>query len=459
MKDVLLLNPPGDKQYIRDFHCSFSSKADYYWPSPDLVVLSGLLDEAFRVGVMDAILDKISAGACLERILRGRYGAVIFTTGTATLKSDLALAAALKAARPETKIVASAGILKFEGRRLLAGHPALDACLTDYADPELEAYLRGERGRPLRGLIYRNGGGFVASEGTPEREFTVPVPRHDLFAFRKFRNPVARRLPFTVVVTSIGCPYRCGFCAAGAWGYRTRPVDNILPELRFLGRLGVKEILFLDPTLTVGAGRVIELCRSMVSEGLRFTWSGNADVRTLTEEKVSWMKKAGCHTVFLGIESGDDGLLKRYGKPVTADRARRTVDLLNRHGLRTLGYFILGLPGETRDMALKTIALARSLKLDIASFAFATPDIGTPLREEAMARGWIPPDLDVWDSTERPLINSGDMTPREVEKLRRRAVRSFYLRPSYVLRKLLQARSAADFVRLASNALALLKKK
>jgi radical SAM superfamily enzyme YgiQ (UPF0313 family) len=456
--DVLLLNPPGDKLYIRDYYCSFSSKADYYWPPQDLIVLSGLLDGSFQVGVLDAIINRVDARSCLERILKGGYRAVVFATGTATLKSDLALAAALKAARPETTVVASAGILKFEGRSLLERHPQLDACLTDFSEPGLADYLAGERRRPLRGLIYRRDGGLQESAERPPRDFSIPVPRHDLFEFRKYRIPIARRRPFTVVVTSLGCPYRCGFCTAGAWGYRARPVDNVLPELEYISRLGVREILFQDPTLSISTNRVVDLCRRMVSAGLRFSWSCNADIHTLDEEKISWMKRAGCHTVSVGIESGDDGLLKRYGKPITSDMARRTVGLLNRHGIRVLGYFILGLPGETHDTALKTIALAKSLKLDIASFAVATPDIGTRLREEAVAKGWIPAGLDSWDSTDYPLLSSGDMSPEDIWRMRRLAVRSFYLRPSYILRKLSQVRSPADVKMLASNALSLFRK-
>lgn len=63
---VLLLNPPGGKLYIRDYYCSFSSKASYYWPPQDLICLSGVLDERFEVGVVDAIVGRLSPEACLE---------------------------------------------------------------------------------------------------------------------------------------------------------------------------------------------------------------------------------------------------------------------------------------------------------------------------------------------------------------------------------------------------------
>jgi radical SAM superfamily enzyme YgiQ (UPF0313 family) len=455
---VLLLNPPGDKLYIRDYYCSFSSKADYYWPPQDLLVLSGILAGDFRVDVLDAIIDKVPVEDCLARILKTPYRAVLFTTGTATMKADLALMERLKAVRPGIKIIASAGILKFIGRDFLDKHSFIDAALLDYTVPEVKTYIREGCRKPLPGLLCRCRGELVTSSEKAAPSFEIPVPRHELFPFRKFRIPIARKSPFTVVVTSLGCPYHCGFCTAGAYGYRSRNIDNVIEELVYLARLGVKEILFQDPTLSINTNRVIDLCRKMIDGGLRFSWSCNADIKSLNEEKISWMKKAGCHTVSIGIESGDDAILQKYSKPISTDQVRETVGLLNKYKIAVLGYFILGLPGETKEMAEKTIRLARSLRIDVASFAIATPDIGTRLRQEAITRGWIPADLESFDSTEPPLIASGDMTREEIWYLRRKAVRSFYLRPSFMLRTLGRLRSWNDVRNLVSNALSLLSK-
>lgn len=454
---VLLLNPPGDRLYIRDYYCSFSSKANYYWPPQDLIVLSGILSGEFAVDVEDAIIHKTGESACLEKILRGNFRAVVFTTGTATMKSDLALMENVKKEKPGITVIASAGIMKFIGRRLLEEQPALDAVLLDFTEPDILRYLRGERSAPLRGLIYRGAGGLVEFAGESSREFAIPVPRHELFDFRKYRLPIARRFPFTVVVTSLGCPYHCAFCTAGAYGYRIRPVDNVIEELKHLHELGVREILFQDPTLTINTGRVVELCRKMIDAGLRFSWSANADLNALNEEKVSWMKKAGCHTLSVGIESGDDAMLAKYSKPINAEKIREGIGLLNKYKVRALGYFIIGLPGETRESALKTIDLARRLRIDIASFAIATPDIGTRLRQEALEKGWIPADLSTFDSTEPPVIQSGGLSKEEIWELRKKAVRAFYLRPSYIARKALQVRSFRDLRELVSNALSLFR--
>jgi anaerobic magnesium-protoporphyrin IX monomethyl ester cyclase len=458
MDSILLLNPPGDRLYIRDYYCSFSSKADYYWPPQDLIVLSGLLAGDFHVEVLDAIIDRVSPAAVLNRVQSDNPKVIIFTTGTATMKSDMELARAIREARPDIKLIASAGILKFIGREFLGKYPFLDAALLDFTEPDLVRYLREGSARPWQGLLCRRDGEFVTSEEKPSPHFDIPVPRHELFPFRKYRIPIARKAPFTVVITSLGCPFHCGFCTAGAYGYRSRNVDNVIPELEHLARLGVKEILFQDPTLSISSNRVIDLCQKMIERGLRFSWSCNADIKSLNEDKIAWMKRAGCHTVSVGIESGDDAILEKYSKPITTEQIRKTVGLLNKFKIRILGYFILGLPGETREMAEKTIRLARSLKIDVASFAIATPDIGTRLRQEAVAKGWIAADLQDFDSTQPPLIASGDMTAQEVWGLHRKAVRSFYLRPSYMLRTLGRVRSWRDVRNLASNALSLLRR-
>jgi len=455
---ILLLNPPGKKLYIRDYYCSFSSKADYYWPPQDLIGLSGIISQEYSIQVKDAIINKISERECLESILNGNHKAIIFTTGTATIKTDLALAEKIKREKRKTKIIASAGIMKFIGRQLLKDYDFIDCVLVDYAEKEILSYLADDGAIPLKGLIYRKGNQLVEYPEKLSPEFEIPVPKHELFDFKKYRIPIAKNFPFTVVVTSLGCPYHCAFCTAGAYGYRVRKVDNVIEELKYLGELGIREILFQDPTLTINTKRVVELCQKMIHNNLHFTWSCNADIKSLNEEKIYWMKKAGCHTISIGIESGDDSILQKYSKMISTDQIKQAVDLLNKYKIKVLGYFIIGLPGENKESILRTINLAKSLKIDIASFAIATPDVGTPLRKEAIEKGWISPGLDDFDSTEFPIIETGDLSKEEIWHLKKKAVREFYLRPSYLIRKLFQIRSLRDIKIIASNALSLFSK-
>ena len=458
MKSVLLLNPPGDKLYIRDYYCSFSSKADYYWPPQDLIVLSGILSEKYKVEVIDAIINKISKEKCLDKILNSDYKAIIFTTGTATMTSDMELMEKVKKGKKDIKIIASAGIMKFIYKEFLNTYDFIDGILIDFTEKNILSYIDNDCSKPLGGLVYRKGKELVEYNERLPMKFTIPVPRHELFDFKKYKIPIARNFPFTVVITSLGCPYNCAFCTAGAYGYRVRGIDNVIKELIYLAELGIKEILFQDPTFTINKKRVIELCKKMIDNGLNFTWSCNADIKSMDEEKIYWMKKAGCHTVSIGIESGDDSILKKYSKMITVEQIRKAINLLNKYKIRILGYFIIGLPGETRESILKTIKLAKSLKIDIASFSIATPDIGTRLRQEAIEKGWIPPDALNFDSSEFPIIETEKLKKEEIWQLRKKAIREFYLRPSYILRRLFQIRSIRDLEITISNAISLLSK-
>ncbi len=458
MPRLLLLNPPGDKLYIRDYYCSFSSKADYYWPPQDLLGLSGLLHQSFDLDVVDAIITKQKPEEVMARVRQQNYQAIIFTTGTATLKSDLALMEKIKQQNPSTCLIASAGIFKFIGQEILRQNPFLDALLLDFTEETILQYLRGERNRPLRGILFRHNGEIIYSQERPPLEFSYPVPRHELFPYRSYRLPLARRFPFSVVITSLGCPFHCAFCTAGAFGYRQRQLPNVLDELAYLHQLGVQEILFQDPTFTVSTKRVVTLCQEIVKAGFNFTWSCNAELKSLNEEKITWMKRAGCHTVSVGIESGDESILKKYAKPVSPVEIKAKVHLLKKHGIKVLGYFIIGLPGETRKSVEQTIILAKSLPLDIASFAIATPDVGTRLREEAIDRGWIPPDLLSFDSTDFPLLARGELSPEEIWRLKKKANRVFYLRPSYLWKRIREIRHWRELQLSLSNALSLFRR-
>ena len=185
---MILLNPPGDKLYIRDYYCSFSSKADYYWPPQDLIYLSGILNEEYSVRVIDAIINRQTEDDVLSEIENSGARALIFTTGTATMQSDLRLMERVKA-KSDIKIIASAGILPFIGNEFLKRYEYVDALLLDFTSLDICVYIRSNEqlDDPLQGLITRKNGQFIQSTEKLLLTYTVPVPRHDLFDFKKYR--------------------------------------------------------------------------------------------------------------------------------------------------------------------------------------------------------------------------------------------------------------------------------
>jgi radical SAM superfamily enzyme YgiQ (UPF0313 family) len=291
-----------------------------------------------------------------------------------------------------------------------------------------------------------------------QQDFTLPVPRQDLFRHERNRSPLARRRPFALVVTSIGCPYSCRFCVAGSIPYRRRAVESVLEELRLLRSLGIREIMFNDPTFTVSAKRMADLCGRMIAEGMDFGWTANGHVATLGDETVGILRRAGCHTLMIGVESARDEILALYSKGTTRAKVVEAFKTCKRHKIKTLAYFIIGLPGETRESTLETIKLAKELDCDFASFTVPTPDVGSEMRREAIAKGWLSRDTLTFDSTGFPVFAGGSLSAEDVWALRQKAVRSFYLRPSYLVKKVLGIRGIHDFLFLLDQARAMFLK-
>jgi len=456
-RSVLLLNPPAPDLVIRDYYCSFPSKAKYYWPPQDLLGLSGLLAETCRLTVLDAVMTPRTQEDILALVDRENIDTVIFTTGSASLAGDMALAGFLASSRPALRLVASSGIFKFSPESVMERFPFLRAALLDFTEPEIVDFVAGTPGN-WNTIWERRDGRVLKPAGVFSKTFKLGVPRHELFPIRLYSMPTARRHPLTVVTTSLGCPYRCRFCTAGAYGLKYRDLDDAMAEFRHIKELGIRELWFADPTLTVNGRFLDEMLRRMIEADFGFSFACNADINSMTEDKIALLKKAGCHTVSIGLESGDDAILKRYLKTLDTEKSRTIVRLFNKHRIRTLGYFIVGLPGEGRDEIRRTIDFAKSLRIDFASFAIATPDIGTDLRREALEKGWIRGDVDTFDSTLHPVMETGELPLSEIVRLRNRAELAFYLRPSYLFRKVFSLRSGRDLAILAGNGFHMLRR-
>ncbi len=452
-KKGVLLHCPAEGLYLHDYYTSYSSKANYYWPPTDLVLLSGVLRE-FDLLVLDAIAERLSEDECLRRLDDFGPDFVVFTTGTATWENDFRFMARVRAALA-ARLIGSGSVFYFEAERFFKRAPFLDAAILDVVSSEIAAYIEAPD-KPTTALAVRRGDRVIVPSPTEAcSDYRIPRPRHDLFPLRANRSPLARRLPFALVVASIGCPFGCRFCVAGAMAYRYRNIDNVIEELEDLRAMGVREIMFNDPTFTVSKKRVLELCGRMVERGFKFSWVCNAHLATLDDETAAAMRKAGCHTLMIGVESGEEDILAASNKKITTAKAVEAFRTARRAKLRTLAYFIIGLPGESPESARRTIAFAKRLNPDFASFTVLTPDIGSPLRQESIERGLLNPEILTFDSTAAPVFSSGGLTTQEIWKLRQQAVRSFYLRPSYLFKKLLGIRSVRDFVILTEQAKAM----
>jgi radical SAM superfamily enzyme YgiQ (UPF0313 family) len=285
----------------------------------------------------------------------------------------------------------------------------------------------------------------------------MPVPKHELFLKLDYRYPFVMGTPFAAVLTEYGCPWKCGFCIMGRLGHRVRPVENVVAELDGLKRLGVRDIFFMDQTFASDGARARELLERLEGYTPRFRWLCFSRADCAGPELLPLMKRAGCHTVIYGIESADDKLLKSYNKGLGWDKISAAFSAARKAGIRTAGTLLFGLPGDTSAGCERTIEMVKKLPCDFISINIAAPRMGTEMRLRALRDGLIGQGLDRMDQSGTFMaMEHGDFSAEELLRLKRKAIRGFYLNPAYAARRIAGLRSPAQFAVEARQGAALI---
>ena len=169
------------------------------------------------------------------------------------------------------------------------------------------------------------------------------------------------------VRTSVSCPFSCSFCGfpEHAGKYQTMDVDNIERELNRLNEISaVKSLNIIDDTFNVPVKRFKKILRMMIKNKYRFKWHSYFRCQYADREMVELMKESGCEGVFLGIESGNEQILKNMNKASSLEKYREGIALLKECGIVTFGSFITGFPGETSGTAGDTVEFIKESGLD-----------------------------------------------------------------------------------------------
>lgn len=444
-KRAVLVNPPGTKRYFRDYFCTLVSKANYYYHPVDLVYLSGVLDrEGYFLDCVDALAEGLSPEVAHRRIAAFRPDLVVYLIASPSYEEDVAFLSELKRRLPDTTFVGSGDVYREIRAHALALHPFCDAVLTDFSTHDLPRWLARTEDGVFENLIYRGADGAVreGAETHGHGFYAMPVPRWDLWSHDGYRFPFSERRGWATVLTDFGCPFSCTFCPMSTTGYKLRDIDTVVDELRLLRALGIHEVFFRDQTFGVNRVRTQELLARITAEFPELRWTCWSRVDLVNEEFLRAVRDAGCHTVMFGIESANEEILKRYKKNTKRAQMEEALRLTRSLGLKSVGTFVLGLPGESEESIRGTIAFAAKLPLDYASFNIATPRFGSTFRRLMREQGVLDASRMSFDSSRAKPVwleeSEGELLPNEtIFRLQRDAIRSFYLRPSYLLRRFL----------------------
>lgn len=453
---VLLLNPPGERIYIRDYFCSKTTKSNYLFHPIDLVMLSGIVGSKHEIAVLDAIAERLSIDATRARIEAFAPDALVSLVGSVSWNEDRVFLAD-QFARGR-RVIAIGDVLHENADVRLAEEAWLEAALGNFVGADVLKIL-DRRYDELQDSVVRRENGAIEvrnQRGKLRGTFSIPRPRHELFAPEGYHFSFARSAPFATILTDWGCPFPCTFCVMSTLGFSSRPVAEVLEEVDELRSRGVRELFVMDQTFGVQKKRGLELCDAFATRG-DLSWTTYARPDHADDELFAAMRRAGCHTVMMGVESASPDVLAKYQKHYDVAQVRAGFARAKRHGLRTVGTFIIGLPEETEDSIRASLDLALELELDFMSLNMAVPRFGTPFRQRAIELGLVDADDLVMDQGGADAkLPTRALDRATMLALKKRMVRRFYLRPSYLWRRVTNAGSLYELRAQAREGLALL---
>lgn len=417
---VLLVNPPP-----------FAVVEPWYdtprFGRHGLACLAGYLRrfDGFDVHVLDAKLERLDFEAVARRASALRPDVVGVTAFTNEIKPAARVARMVKERLPRVVTVIGGVHVTALPERTLEELPEFDIGCVGEGEVTLHELCRALRdGLPLGGvdgLVWRDAG---APRRTPERARVAdldlfPEPAWDLFP----------RAEEYWVMTQRGCPFTCNFCVNPNGRLpRQHSVPRVAQEIEgILTRYRPSRLWFADEIFSVDMPRTRELLSELerIRVGERVRWWAESHVSFVDEALFAQMRRAGCDECALGIESGSEPALRRLGKGTSLAKVAGAFDAARRAGLRTIGFFIFGHPGETPRTMRETIELAVQLNPAIPIFGVMVPYPGTEVaRLAARGEGGYRLLTDDWDEYNKQIggaLEFAGLTRREIEATQLRA--------------------------------------
>jgi radical SAM superfamily enzyme YgiQ (UPF0313 family) len=320
--------------------------------------------------------------------------------------------------------------------------------------PRLLEELEGRRRfSDVPGLVYKRDGEVVETPAhpVPEAFDDYPNPARHLLPNDLYAEFPTERRNFTVMVTSKGCPMGCLFCEAGRTPYNPRSPGTVVNEMQeCVERYGIHEIDIFDYEFLIDRRRAMAILREMQRRRLDVIWACRARIDSVDEEILREMKASGCNRIYFGIESGVQEILDRVNKGIRLEQVRETIRLTKRLGIRALGFFLIGSPGETRQSVDQTLKFAKELDLDYVQFSKLTAKPLTPywrkMVEETGQDYWRDYILGLTEEKALPRPWTA-LTNEEIDAITKKAYVSYHRRPSFLLRSTLKCRSLEEFRR------------
>lgn len=476
--NVVIINPPNtdEESYIarsadRWPHRVkrgkfFSNKIFPKYPLYLLYAAAVLERAGFKVTVIDAAERNYDIQKTVELVesLKPAPLLTVIEVASPSLEQDIRFAKELKES-VATHINLLGAHASVYHREIMGDYPFVDSVIRgDFilSLTELAGALKNRSGlSSARGITRRENGQVKINEEMPLLSDldNLPYPARHLLNPARYLMGHYTYEPQLLMITSMGCPYRCIFCLWPEVLYKGRvmlrsPV-KIVEEMRFIKKeYGAREVYFDDDCFNISVARVMEVCRAIISGKVNIPWITEMRCNNVNYEMLKAMKKSGCIKILYGVESGNQDILDKSRKNITLEQIRGAFRLTRQAGIKSHATFMFGLPGETRETIEETMKLARELTPDTIQCSIALPYPGTEFYDMAKRNGTL--KIDGWMDFDGELCGAVEYPGLTKEYIRNsvgRMYKQYYMRPGYLLNRIINIRSLADIRRFVNLAM------
>lgn len=438
-RKILLVHPlgvnwmPGEKDM---------SRIANVMPPIGLCSLAAWVEKhGFSAEIHDCYAFPGSDHILMRRLLRDPPAWIGIGATTSSFMDGIRLARIVKEKLPETKIVFGGVHASALCEKLLDRFGEIDFIVAGEGEFTLLELMQGSEPASIAGLVWRDG--ETARCNGPR----APRPDLDVFplpAYEKLDGfPSAYKLPIfnyprspgTTAISSRGCPYRCSYCDRSVFrrSFGFHSAEYMLDLMGSLKkRWGMRHVNFYDDLFTYDRARIEAFCEKMIHARMGMTFNCAARAEHLDTELLKSMKRAGCWMISLGIESGDNELLRKHRSNADLDLVERRVGEIRAAGMRAKGLFMLGLPGETEESIERTIQYALRLPLSDLNAAKFTPFPGSPLYKSISRQGNFEENWPLMNCLNFVFAPEG-LSRERLEQRFREFYRRYYERPKVLL--------------------------
>jgi len=463
MKILFIEPPPISKRVPERFAgCAYEL---YHFPDlANLYLLAIAVEEGCDADYLDCVLEKMSFSEMLEEIRIFSPDILVLHSVILSKHIDIQFIKKIKKIFPEIKIVI---------------HGPEPTRVPEEYLIESETYvIRGEPEEVFRNFISKKDdscmwknikGEIIIEERIREKVVDInnlpfPKRKHGRLAkyVYKYFNPKFQKKPHTTMLASRGCSFRCLFCVPNSvsfarelyflkyFGRKPKPsimsAKRVIEEFFEIKKEGFNSVMILDDQFLWEKDRTIEICQGIASLNIEWGCLSRADF--LTDEKiVSGMKKAGCISIDIGVESFSQRVLNSIRKDIKIETIFTALKLLNKYDISVKLNILFGAcPTETKKDIINTIKQIKNLGIHNVMFSIATPFKGTEFYNLCEEKGYLIDKSDFLNPLGKSMISYPKLKNKDLEHFLKKAYRSVYLNPKEIFYRMKSFKNIKDVI-------------